>query len=262
MPRSKTISAVIVTYNEESNLDRCLQSVKWADEIVLVDSFSSDCTIKVAKKYTENIYSKKFESNFSLIRNYGLDKVKNEWIVVLDADENFSNDAEAIIRQLIINNDVEGYLFPRRNYVNKNSYLKHGYFYPDYQLRLFRNLKKIRYYGPIHEQPAIEKAKTKIINYLEIYHNCSHTKYNSITSFWRFFPYIKIEAYYKAKKVNNSILLFKIGFMDIIKNFYKSLFKLEGYKDGYLGFRAALLHSIYLGSISLYAAFIIIRKKV
>lgn len=262
MLKSKKISAVIITFNEESNLDRCLQSIKWVDDIVIIDSFSSDNTISVGKKYTNNIYSKKFESNFSLIRNFGIDKVKNEWILVLDADEYFSNNAETIIRKLITNNNVDGYLFPRRNYVNKNSYLKHGYFYPDYQLRLFKNNKKIRYFGHIHEQPVVEQKMTKIINYLEIYHNCSHTKYDSISSFCRFFPYIKIEANNKAKNVNSSILLIIAGLMEVIKNFYKSFFKLKGYMDGYLGFRAALLHSFYLGSIPLYAAFIKIRKKV
>lgn len=262
MRRSKKISALIITFNEELNIDRCLQSIKWVDEIVIVDSFSSDNTISVGKKYTHNIYSHKFDSNFSIIRNFGIDKVKNEWIIVLDADEFFSNNAELIIRQLISNNNVDGYLFPRRNYINKNNYLKYGYFYPDYQLRLFKNIKKIRYYGQIHEQPIVEQSMTKIINYLEIYHNCSHTKYDSITSFYRFFPYIRIEAYSKAKNVNSSILLIKVGLMDIIKNFYNSFFKLKGYLDGYLGFRAALLHSFYLGSISLYAALIKIRRKV
>lgn len=262
MRRSKKISALIITFNEESNLDRCLQSIKWVDDIVIVDSFSSDNTISVGKKYTNNIYSQKFESNFSLIRNYGIDKVKNEWIIVLDADEYFLNNAETIIRQLITNNDVDGYLFPRRNYINKNSYLKYGYFYPDYQLRLFKNNKKIRYYGHIHEQPVVEQARTKIINYLEIYHNFSHTKYDSITSFYRFFPYIRIEAHNKVKNINSSILLIVVGLIDVIKNFYKSFFKLKGYLDGYLGFRAALLHSFYLGSISFYAALIKIRKKI
>ncbi len=262
MRRSKTISALIITFNEESNIERCLQSIKWVDDIVIVDSFSSDNTISVGKKYTNNIYFKKFESNFSLIRNFGIDKVKNEWILVLDADEYLSTFAETIIRKLISNNNADGYLFPRRNYVNKNIYLKHGYFYPDYQLRLFRNSKNIRYSGHIHEQPVIEQSMTKIINYVEIYHNCSHTKYDSFKSFCRFFPYIKIEAYTKAKNVNSSILLIIKGFMEIIKNFYKSFFILKGYMDGYLGFRAALLHSFYLGSISLYAAFIKIRKKI
>ncbi len=260
MPNDKLISSVVITYNEETNLKSCLESVRWVDEIVIVDSLSTDHTLDIAKQYTNRIYFNKFENDFSKLRNIGLDKVNGEWVLVLDSDEYLPKNAESIIKKLIMNDITDGFLFPRRNYINKNKYLKHGYFYPDYQLRLFRNNKQIRYSGFIHEQPRLHKSKIKKIDDVEIYHNYSHTKYNSFTSFYRFFPYIRIEAAIRAKKENNIILLLIATVKDIIKHFYGSFIKQTGYKDGYSGFRAAFMHSLYLGSISFYAALLIIRK--
>lgn len=81
------ISVVIITKNEEKNLKKCLESVKWCDEIIIIDDNSSDKTIEIAKKYKTIIYSHSLNNNFSNQRNFGISKAKNDWILFVDADE-------------------------------------------------------------------------------------------------------------------------------------------------------------------------------
>ncbi len=81
------ISAVILTKNEEKYIEKCIQSVKWCDEIVIVDDNSSDKTIEIAKKYKTTIYYRSLSNNFSNQRNFAIARAKNEWIFFVDADE-------------------------------------------------------------------------------------------------------------------------------------------------------------------------------
>ena len=81
------ISVIILTKNEEKNLKKCLESVKWCDEIIIIDDNSTDKTIEIAKKYKVTIYPHPLNNNFSNQRNFGIFKAKNEWILFVDADE-------------------------------------------------------------------------------------------------------------------------------------------------------------------------------
>lgn len=253
--KNDLISAVIITYNEENNLNMCLKSINWIGELIVVDSYSTDKTVNIARQYTNKIFYKRFNNNFSTLRNFALNQVSStsKWILVIDADENLPVNSRQKIEQLIKYSKVEGFWLPRRNYINADTYLKYGLFYPDYQLRLFQNRSRIRYKDIIHEELTIEKNKTREINSLEIYHNFSHTKYDSFMSFRRFIPYIKIESEYIAStKKTNANLFFK-GSFDIVNFFFQSFIRGKGYKDGYLGFRAAIVFSLYRGFVSFFA---------
>lgn len=81
------ISAVILTKNEEQNIKKCIESIKWCDEIIVVDDNSSDKTIEIARKYKVKIYSHVLNDDFSSQRNFGLSKAKNEWVLFVDSDE-------------------------------------------------------------------------------------------------------------------------------------------------------------------------------
>lgn len=85
------ISAVILTKNEEQNIKRCLESVKWCSEIILIDDNSSDKTIEIAQKYKVKMYTRALSNNFSAQRNFGLSKSMNEWVLFVDADEVISD---------------------------------------------------------------------------------------------------------------------------------------------------------------------------
>ena len=254
--RINSISAMVITYNEEENIERCLESIKWVDEIIVIDSYSKDNTVDIVKKYTNKIYINKFDNDFSKQRNFALKYMGSKWILVLDADETLSSNSKSLLKDLLSTKVIDGYWFSRRNYIDKKNYLKFGYFYPDYQLRLFKNKKGLKYFGAIHEQPNVSGRRTKKINSVEIYHNYYHTKYDSFFSFPRLFKYIRIESIPIFKSDKSTIRLLLDSLIGIIRHFYRSFFKFEGYKDGYLGFRAALIHAIYIVAIS-FNAFII-----
>ncbi|MDP3052540.1 MAG: glycosyltransferase family 2 protein [bacterium] len=138
------ISVIILTYNEELNLENCLKSIAgWASEIIIVDSFSSDKTLEIAKKYTLNIVKHSFVNQAEQF-NWALDnlKIKNDWILRLDADEYLTEELKAEITEKLKNesDNINGYCIKRRVYF-MGRWIKHGGYYPTWILRLFKNGK-------------------------------------------------------------------------------------------------------------------------
>lgn len=133
------ISACITAGNEENNIRRCLESVAWADEIVVVDSFSTDKTVEICRKYTDLVYEHKWLGYIGQ-KNLIKDLASNPWILFIDADEEISPE----LRDEIVTDfeggacaDFAGYEFPRMvNFLGK--WIKHGDWYPDIKLRLIR----------------------------------------------------------------------------------------------------------------------------
>lgn len=138
-----SISVIVLTYNEEVNIEECLKSVYgWAEEIIIVDSFSTDKTLEIVKSYTDKIYQHHFE-NFAQQRNWAQDvlPIKNEWVFHLDADERVSIDLTLELKKTFssyINTD--GFMMPRRT-VFRNRWIRYGGHYPVYHLRLFKKAK-------------------------------------------------------------------------------------------------------------------------
>lgn len=257
----KNITLIINTYNEEKIIEKLLEKVKWTDTII-VDMHSSDLTIKITQKYTNKIYFSKKYPFVELSRNFGISKVKSNWILILDADEELTERAQEVIRELVKKRDVDGYWFPRRNYINGKTYLKHGYFYPDWQLRLFRNHKGYKYSGVIHAQIQIPGEKTRYIKDVEILHSPDRSKYSSWLSFFRLKNYIKIEGNNMAKSKTPAVSFFNGIFLETARHFFRCFYRKQGYLDGYNGFRAAVIFGLYQGSIQMYAFFTRLGKVV
>ncbi len=130
------LSVFLIVYNEEKNIGRCLERLKWADEIVIVDSFSKDKTLEIARKYTKKIYQKEF-SGFGELKNFALGKTGNNWVLNIDADEIVTEQLEGEIKKVLESPEHDGYYIPRRSFIGKR-WLRHAGQYPCYQLRLFR----------------------------------------------------------------------------------------------------------------------------
>jgi glycosyltransferase involved in cell wall biosynthesis len=135
------ISAIVLTYNEEANIEACLQSlVDWTDELFVVDSYSSDNTTEIASDFTDKIFEHKFE-NYADQRNWAQNNlpILNDWIFHIDADERVSEPLKNEIRSRLQDDcsKVDGFLIPQRTYF-MGRWLKHGDLYPVYHLRLFR----------------------------------------------------------------------------------------------------------------------------
>lgn len=144
------LSVCLLIRNEEKYLFRCLSSVKnVADEIIVVDTGSTDNSLEIAGRFTGHIYTFEWCDDFSAARNFALEKASGEWVLVLDGDEELDADSEKSLRNKIDNGGAEAYLIKVINYYENGNELLSA---PDVILRLFRNNKEYRYTGIIHEQ--------------------------------------------------------------------------------------------------------------
>ena len=136
------LSVVIITKNEEEDIGPCLESVKWADEIIVVDSFSEDKTVEICRRYGSKVLERKDEG-YAKKKNFGIDEAAGEWILSLDADERISPElAEEIKEVLRGKGDDDGYLIPMKFYFFGH-WMRHGGLYPKHHLRLFKRKKEI-----------------------------------------------------------------------------------------------------------------------
>jgi glycosyltransferase involved in cell wall biosynthesis len=135
MPDS--LSIAIVALNEEANIGQVLESVRWASEIVVVDSGSTDRTCDIAREYGARVVLERWRG-YTAQKNYALELCTSDWVLSLDADEEVSPELAAEIREVLAGSGtLNGYFMPRKN-LFMGRWMRHGGFYPDPKLRLFR----------------------------------------------------------------------------------------------------------------------------
>lgn len=198
------VSGLIICKNEEKNIEECIKSILWCDEIIIVDSFSEDNTIALAKKHTDKIFQNEWKG-FSEQRKFGLTKVNYEWIFSLDADERCTKELEAEIKNLLTKDSIpeNGFEIPRKSFF-LNKWIKHGGWYPNYQLRLFKK----QYAGLsdrlVHESYTVEGQIGKLEN------NILHYTVSSVSEYvTKINTYSNLSALEKKNKK-------KINFLDIL----------------------------------------------
>lgn len=149
-----SLSAVIITKNEEERIEACLESVKWADEIVVADTGSTDDTLKIAKKYTEKIFTCKGH-DFTSWRNEALEKTTGEWVFYVDSDERVLEPLKEEVQQIVDKGECSAYAVSRRNIIFGEE-KRYGPFWPDWVIRLFKKEDFVKWSGVIHEQPEFK----------------------------------------------------------------------------------------------------------
>jgi glycosyltransferase involved in cell wall biosynthesis len=135
------ISATIITLNEEENLAGALESLSWADEIIVVDSESTDRTVEIALRFTDKVICQKW-LGYAAQKNFATEQATYDWVFNLDADERLSPDLQNQIARLKAadNFDVAAYEMPRKVYY-LGRWIKHSGWYPDYKIRLYDRTK-------------------------------------------------------------------------------------------------------------------------
>jgi glycosyltransferase involved in cell wall biosynthesis len=220
------LSVTVICKNEEDNIRECLESVKWADEIILVDSFSNDRTVEIAKEYTKNIYQEEWKG-YARQREIALLKAAHKWIFPLDADERCSEALKNEILSVINSeNDIAGFRIPRKSFF-LGKWIKHCGWYPGYQTRLFLKDKTKVADRLVHEGYVVEGKLGMLKN------DILHYTVNSISDYAnRINHYSSLQAVEKAGKK-------KIKFHDIILRpfaaFIQSFFLKKGFIDGVYG---------------------------
>ncbi|MCX6724682.1 MAG: glycosyltransferase family 2 protein [Candidatus Shapirobacteria bacterium] len=151
------ISVALITYNEEKNLPDCLRSIKWADEIVVVDDSSKDRTREIAKEFGAKVIKTAKKTFFDENKNVAIEACSGDWIFLLDADERVSPELAKEIRKTV--NDWSSglpvaYWLRRKNYF-LGRYFKKGGQYPDPVMRLFKKGKAFLPHDSVHKQPKV-----------------------------------------------------------------------------------------------------------
>lgn len=130
------LSVAIITKNEEDRLAECLASVAFASEVVVVDTDSTDRTVEIAREFGAAVHVEPWQG-FGRQKQLAIDRCRHDWVLVLDADERVSPEAETEIREALATGSSVAYSFPRKNYFC-GRWLKHAGWWPDRVVRLFR----------------------------------------------------------------------------------------------------------------------------
>src|SRR3989344_2014118 len=131
------ISAVINTWNEEKNLAECLDTLDFADEIIVVDMASTDDTKKIAKQYTDKVYDHPYVGYVEPARNFALSKASGNWVLIIDADERIPRPLASKLVDIVTNEEADFVRIPRKNMVF-GQWLKYSRWWPDYNIRFFK----------------------------------------------------------------------------------------------------------------------------
>ena len=224
------LSVVIITFNEEQNIERCLKSVQSiADEIVVLDSFSTDKTQEICESFGVRFSAHKFDGHIQQ-KNRALSLASNEWVLSLDADEAPNNELLNNIKQALENPKAEAYYFNRlTNYLGK--WIHHSGWYPDQKLRLLKKSKGK--WAGINPHDKIEMLDGVKPQYLkgELLHYSYYSIEQHIDQINKFTTIGAFEAHKKGKKSNMAIASIK-SFWKFVRDYF---FKL-GILDGYYGF--------------------------
>lgn len=227
------ISVTIITFNEEDNIEDCLKSVQWAEEIILVDSGSSDATVEISKKYTDKIYFNKWQG-FANQKSFALEKALNEWVLSIDADERITPE----LKDEILNSDLssaEGYYIHRKNYF-LDKVIKYCGWGSDFQLRLFRKSKTKLTERLVHEGFIVEGKTSKLKNQMI---HLTHTDLKK--TFSKINDYSTLEAVEKHKRKNiNGLTMILYPLIAFIQHY---IFR-KGFLDGVHGLMVSINHAM------------------
>lgn len=230
------ISTIILARNYEDLIKDCFDSVSWADEIVLLDTGSTDKTPKIAKSFGVKVI-KAPPGDFSHWRNFVTEKAAGDWLLYVDADERVTPDLKKEILVAVKDPGFEAYAIPRRNILLGRK-MNYGGWWPDYVLRLIKKEALVAWEGELHEQPRIRGAVGKLKNPLvhithrsleemvdktnrwseieaELLFKSGHPK----MTWWRFLSVMAREFWYRGIK-KAGFLDGTVGWIEIIYQMY------------------------------------------
>lgn len=243
-----TLSVAIITFNEESNLARTLASVQFADEVVVVDSGSTDRTREIAASFKTKLFLEPWKG-FAAQKNSAIEKCTGTWILSLDADEELTPELQTEIRALLPRNPVvNAYLLRRRN-LFLGRWIRHGGYYPDPKLRLFRRhaanfAPPARFTDrPVHETIAFD-GDLETLNGDLIHH--AYPTIESYIEHMDRYSTLGAQIIVSKGKTSKSSLSFYYNIL-VVPTFtflWNYLFRL-GFLDGREGFLLHLYHSTY-----------------
>lgn len=236
--KKELLSVVVITKNEEGNIDGCLNSVyNWADEIIVVDDNSTDNTLKAARKFTDRIYQKKMEVEGSH-RNYAYSLAENNWVLSLDADEEASCELkEEIDEALSQEQDYSAFSIPLKNYIG-GYWVKHGGWYPAAKVRLFKK-DKFKYEDAVVHPRIFLDGKCGHLK-----KDIIHKGYPDIAHFLGSLNYQTTKEAEKWLSDGRKMSFFK-AVRKTLDRFFRTYVLKQGFKDGFIGLVVAVFAGLY-----------------
>lgn len=238
------LSVVVITRNEEANLPRCLESVAWADERIVIDSGSTDRTLDIARENKAKVFEESWKG-YAGQKNSAIAKASCAWVLSLDADEAVSPELAENIQRVVGGEDekIAGYSMSRRN-VFLGRWIRHGGFYPDRKLRLFRRGKGEFAERAVHETMRVD-GPTGVVEG-DLIHHAYPTLTGYIETMNRYSS-LGAEVALKNGHTSRSFAAF------LINTYYRPGLNLTwnyifrgGFLDGREGFLLHLYHNVYV----------------
>jgi glycosyltransferase involved in cell wall biosynthesis len=234
------ISCVVITYNESKNIRRCLQSVSWADEIVVVDAHSTDDTREIASAFTDKIHRLKW-TGFGPAKGFGKSKASGDWILSVDADEVVPEKLREEVQRITQSQgSLDGYFIPRRsNFLGR--WIKHGGWYPDLVLRLFKKERGDFTDRVVHEEVKVNGSTGRLRNDLLHYTDPDLDHY--LKKLNRYTSLDALQLFRQGRRAGILDILFRP-----IITFVKMYFFKRGFSDGLPGLILAISSSFHVFS--------------
>jgi glycosyltransferase involved in cell wall biosynthesis len=230
------ITATIITFNEEENIRAACESVSWADEIVVVDSESTDSTTKLAAQCGARVITRNWPG-FAAQKQFAVERASHEWIFSLDADERVSDKLKASIaslRNLSEEELADGYLIPRRTYY-QGRWIRGGGWYPNRQLRLFRKSLGGWNNRQIHESVKMRvTARTAKLSADLLHYSAPDAAYHHRMIGERYAPLAARQMFSEGRRTSTFIVAAAAPWA-----FVRSLILKGGFRDGFAGLSIA-----------------------
>ncbi len=223
------ISATVIVHNEEDNIAEVCESVAWADEIIIVDSDSTDCTVEIAKQYTDKLFNREFKG-FKDKHEFADAQTTGDWIFWIDADERVSGELKASIANLREDDDsklADGDKISRKTFF-MDRWIRHCGWSPDYQMRLYRKNKS--YWDGVapHQTARVDGRVETLDGKLLHYTKSDLSEYHRVTN-----SYATLAAEYLAAE-GKTVGAFGI-FTSAVAAFIRTYILKQGFRDGVPG---------------------------
>ncbi|MBU4305560.1 MAG: glycosyltransferase family 2 protein [Candidatus Omnitrophica bacterium] len=232
------VSVVIITWNVESNIKECLESVAWAQEIVIVDNGSTDKTLEIARLYTKSIYPDTWDKEGS-IRNRAYQRAKNEWVLSLDPDERVSETLRNQIEEVLKNGtEYDAFSVAMKSIFGRNYWMRYGGWYPAGRVKFFKK-SKFRYEdAEIHPRAYLDGKEGRLSG--DIAHYC-YDDFSQVVSKMNLQSTLEAQKWVRDKRKMNA----GVAAVRTFSRFFKMYVQKKGYKDGVIGFMMAWQWATY-----------------
>lgn len=223
------MTVLIYTYNSEPHMSECIESAQLLTKsVIVVDMGSGDGTKSIAAHKKVKVVTVPYHIYVEPVRMQGIEAVKTDWFLILDADERVTEELAAEIKEKIASTEFTSYQVPRKNIFNRKKWLEFGGWYPDYQTRLIKHSAIKNWPKKIHATPVIDGAQGRLTNPMLHYF---HGTIENMVSKTAIYESIESNLLFDAKRKSSTLIFFR----KFLGELYRRLIKHAGWRDGMIG---------------------------